>query len=239
MNLKIYTTYTLIKDVLQEAQITDSLNQDIDIAITNSLNDLIACKKLNIPTIALIDNHHILEQAIEIGISDYLWLPLNPNELKSRIKLQNTRNKIDIDPLTGIYNRSYLDTQNLTLDLSMIMIDLDNFKSINDKYGHIKGDDVLKNTVQAMKQSTRTTDILIRFGGDEFIILLPKTKLEQAKIVAERTRNNITNILSDIGGTASLGIVINQSFDSIEDFIHRADQALYRAKKMGKNQVSN
>jgi diguanylate cyclase (GGDEF)-like protein len=164
-----------------------------------------------------------------------------------------------IDPLTKINNRKYCDEQiiksiNQTLrskeNLSCIMIDIDHFKDYNDKYGHQYGDTVLRKVGEYLQNMIRPNDYVCRYGGEEFIIVLPLTKLQGAKVIAERIRKGIKTKLElkeDI--TISLGVSIlttnisykeNNAQDIVkikQEFIERADKALYQAKNEGRNKV--
>ncbi|MBU0924508.1 sensor domain-containing diguanylate cyclase [bacterium] len=156
-------------------------------------------------------------------------------------KLANT------DSLTGAYNRRYLNefsieylkiNQREKTDLSLLMIDLDDFKIINDTYGHKVGDDVIKSLVDISKNLLRENDLIVRFGGDEFLILLPNTNIENAKAVALKLIDSIIIYNKDkiFLYTVSIGISqFNENDKSIEEMIKRADKSLYKAKEKGKN----
>jgi len=121
---------------------------------------------------------------------------------------------------------------------SFLMIDIDNFKAINDQLGHLQGDKILKQVADQIKQSLRATDMVARFGGDEFVVILPETKVTTAQKIAERiiessTKNVITAFTVSIG----LSALVDQT-DTVDSVLSRADQALYKAKKAGKNQFS-
>jgi len=152
------------------------------------------------------------------------------------------------DSLTGAYNRS---TMNELLEyelernkrknkpLSIIFLDIDDFKSINDKYGHEKGDFVLKKVVGLMGQKLRKSDRLGRWGGEEFLIMLPETDGDEAVLVAEKLREVITmgdykisNLL-----TCSFGVATHVDDETLDSMIARSDRHLYKAKKEGKNRV--
>ena len=240
--------------------IENNLNNKLDIIITSSLLLSKLNKNItdNIPTIVLIEkNDPDLIKYLEFGISDYIQLPLTQEDLIARLHLQNYRKRIITDrftdSLSNTYNKEYLlDHLNTKLSkdyvnelpLSIVMIDLDMFKNINQLYGHLTGDSILKQIGSLMNKEIRSDDVLARFGGDEFILLLPKTSLNQAILVAERIRLAIektsykTSKNNYINVTASFGITeLNQS-DSTESFINRADKALYTAKHQGKNKIS-
>jgi diguanylate cyclase (GGDEF)-like protein len=157
------------------------------------------------------------------------------------------------DDLTGMLNRRALlerleneinRAMRYGSKLSLIICDLDYFKEINDTYGHDIGDRVLQMTSSLLLQSLRIIDILGRYGGDEFFIILPETSLEGAKEIAERIRSAISNFKLivkkslPIKTTASLGIAeFQEGKEDIQDFIKRADNALYLAKGKGRNRV--
>ena len=158
-----------------------------------------------------------------------------------------------IDPLTGLYNRRKFDelatieftrAKRYRRPICAIMIDLDQFKQVNDTYGHIVGDQALSSVASLCKDNLRNIDILGRFGGEEFVILLPETKITEAKATAERLRidcqeNEFVTTGGTISLTISLGIVeIDSSCKTLEDLIDRADQALYASKRAGRNTVT-
>ncbi len=127
--------------------------------------------------------------------------------------------------------------------LSLVLLDLDHFKQINDGYGHAAGDQVLREVADTMRRSVRDTDLCARVGGEEFVIVLPDATLLDARLVAERLRDQLrTRLIPAIGGsvTASLGVAELQLGDTAaEHLLHRADQAMYRAKARGRDQVAD
>lgn len=155
------------------------------------------------------------------------------------------------DPLTGLGNRTALDSalyRELQLaerhqqDLSLLMIDIDCFKKINDVYGHARGDEVLKAVAQHIQAVCRNSDISFRYGGEEFVVLLRKTDSTGARIIAERIRQEIANITLEHNGitinpTVSIGVGTRaiDKHEQIHNLFERADQALYRAKSQGRN----
>ncbi len=154
-----------------------------------------------------------------------------------------------IDAMTGISNRGYfMEAFNISfsysrrhqIPLSVIIADLDLFKSINDKYGHNTGDKVLINFAKLLQEASREEDFPARFGGEEFTILLPQTELEEAAVLAERIRVDLENTkLLDINDTvtASFGVAQLKEGDTGDSLIQRADKALYQAKNQGRNKV--
>ena len=163
---------------------------------------------------------------------------------KESLKIQATT-----DGLTGIYNRKqfdvFLDTERQRVIryktlLSLIMLDIDHFKKINDLYGHQTGDYVLRELSRIVINNIRSIDIFARWGGEEFMILVPGIDLENASQLAEKLRNIIeTSQFENIQGavTSSFGVVQFDNEESGEDFVHRVDKALYSAKHKGRNRV--
>jgi diguanylate cyclase (GGDEF)-like protein/PAS domain S-box-containing protein len=152
------------------------------------------------------------------------------------------------DHLTDCYNRSYLESQaNEELDrsvrynksLSFLMLDIDFFKKINDTFGHIAGDEVLKKLAKTIRLNLRSSDVFARFGGEEFIVMIPETKIEEAVIVAEKIRLAIENTIYLVSEkvTVSIGVVEFKANECLDDIYKRVDQQLYLAKKAGRNCV--
>jgi two-component system, cell cycle response regulator len=171
-------------------------------------------------------------------------------------KSENARLEVlaQTDPLTMVLNRRALTTRLASeLDrarryeavLSLLMIDLDHFKSVNDTYGHLVGDDVLRATAALLQQAVRSVDVVARYGGEEFVIVLPETPLSGAVAFAERVRQQIEDhpfrALSGerLRVTASIGVGVFPAEDvsTVDTLLAHADEALYRAKAAGRNQV--
>jgi diguanylate cyclase (GGDEF)-like protein len=154
--------------------------------------------------------------------------------------LTNCYNKREIQEFIKKFLFNYLRYKNDFF--TIMMLDLDHFKKINDTYGHLAGDYVLKEVAKIIKNSIRKSDICGRFGGEEFVILLPNTKLSGAMKLAERIRQTIENHNFIFNGkkinvTVSIGITSVGINDSYESLIDRADEALYEAKQKGRNRV--
>jgi len=210
-----------------------------------------------------------LIRAIDIGVNDYIQRPIDSCELLARARTQVRRKRLNDrlrqnvqqtmemavkDPLTGLNNRRYFDSHMQTLfnnamsaaqPLSLVVMDIDHFKAVNDTYGHHVGDDVLKVFSERICKSIRSKDLACRFGGEEFVIAMPDTDRELAFIVADRMRREIGEHpfvvdggVQQISVTVSAGIasVLDES-DTIEAMLKRADAALYDAKRQGRNQV--
>ena len=170
-----------------------------------------------------------------------------------RDELELHRREALIDPLTGLYNRRALERQIQGMwqetdigALSVLALDIDHFKRINDNYGHAIGDVVLRHVADIMRKCIRGEDIAVRFGGEEFLILLPDTPLAGAKQVAETIRKRVEalrltrrhdNLTLD-PFTISLGVTVRQEADDHDTLFERADKALYHSKNSGRNRVT-
>jgi diguanylate cyclase (GGDEF)-like protein len=185
-----------------------------------------------------------------VNVGDCQWL----KEL-SILRSENSELKLLVttDTLTGLYNFRYFQ-DNLSIEMertlragrptSIIMIDLDFFKSINDKWGHEAGNQALKMAATVFKQAIRLSDVVCRYGGEEFVIILPQTNLRTAVSVAERVRSWLEKTPVEFEGeefslTASLGAGVFTAGNNftVESFVDSVDQYLYQAKEQGRNQV--
>ncbi|ESA32931.1 ammonium transporter [Leptolyngbya sp. Heron Island J] len=174
------------------------------------------------------------------------------SDISTQIERETTLRKLaSIDPLTGIYNRrAFLEQANKSLSLAkrqnwpvvILMIDIDHFKSINDQFGHAKGDLVIRSVAKTCSSLLREHDVVGRFGGEEFVVLLSNTSLHKTKTIAERLRQQveqlwIVNEPSQMQVTVSIGIADMQPDESLEATLKRSDRALYQAKAQGRNRV--
>jgi two-component system, cell cycle response regulator len=224
----------------------------------------------NLPILAIseADDNTRLARGLEIGVNDYLFRPIDKNELLARVRTQirkkryterlrdNVQMSIEMaitDALTGLYNRRYMETHICSLveqaasrgkPLTVLVLDIDYFKSINDAHGHDAGDEVLREFALRIRKSIRGIDLACRYGGEEFVVIMPETDLAVATIVAERLRRRIASEpfaiqqgARTIEVTISVGIAGLGGADDAASVIKRADQALYRAKRNGRNQV--
>ena len=170
-------------------------------------------------------------------------------DITERKQLENKFERLaTIDELTQVFNRTkFQEVIKIELErakrynhpLSMLMFDIDHFKAINDTYGHSVGDYVLQTLAQIAKENLREIDYLVRWGGEEFIIIAPETDLGRAKALAERIRTAIENYRFDQAGkiTISFGVTEFKESDTEDTFIRRADDAMYKAKEKGRNRV--
>lgn len=175
------------------------------------------------------------------------------NLLKEKEQLQKELTHMAMyDALTDILSRRALleqveverqRTMRYKRDLSLLMIDIDRFKKVNDTYGHLAGDVVLKEIAQTLKKQTRRSDFVGRYGGEEFLIILPETSLDKALILAEKLRKRVAELTITAndhvlkGITVSIGASAYENDPNVDEFISRSDKWLYAAKKNGRNQV--
>jgi len=194
----------------------------------------------------------------DCGLNEsYLVLKEDDKYFISRSKcfldyIQKLEDNASLDPLTGVYNKKEILNflEKLLANyirykkdpFSVMMLDIDHFKKINDTYGHLAGDFVLKEFVKIIQKIIRHSDILGRFGGEEFIILLPNTKVSGALKLAHRIKEEVEKNNFQFGNknikiTTSAGITSASLSDSLESLLERVDEALYDAKKKGRNRI--
>jgi two-component system cell cycle response regulator len=189
---------------------------------------------------------------LDIGADSYMAKPIEADELKAQIRaglctVENRRQAI-YDALTGLFNRRSFDDlmaremaskERYEHALSLVMIELDHFKAVNDTHGHDSGDALLRDLADILRNVCRPSDLPCRWGGKEFVWLMPETDLEGASQAAERLRADIESHRFEKVGTltASLGIAQAGQSDSAEQVHKRADEALCRAKDGGRNRV--
>jgi diguanylate cyclase (GGDEF)-like protein len=204
------------------------------------------------------------------GASDYITKPFDAGELVARVKVhlkikslqdelkqsnEMLKQLSNTDPLTQLYNRRYMmgmlekERQRAVRKgtrLSLVILDIDHFKQVNDRYGHLQGDQVLVAVAKLAAISMRAYDITARYGGEEFVVVMPETAHADALTVAERLRLRIqahafTGPLKGLKTTVSIGVATfgedATAISTIEDLIREADEALYRAKAGGRNRV--
>jgi len=235
-------------DLVQKLK-QDPATQDIPVIIITAMSDMKTKVK-----------------SFNTGVDDYLVKPVKSLELLARVKVnirkhlaqQELKYSLDqtfqqsiSDPLTGLCNRQYMSTvmdRELAIFkrhgriFSLMILDIDNFKSINDNLGHLSGDQVLTAVAKILKDEIRTSDLAVRYGGDEFIVIFSDTKEDQAMIIAQRIRAAVEQKKFIEGKdqmiSVSVGLTQASANDSTgEDIIKRADDAMYQAKRAGKNRV--
>lgn len=198
----------------------------------------------------LIFTRHRAFQQRELDILENL-MPCLLYPLRNSLKYHQAVTAATTDALTQCGNRQALDSalmreidlaQRDQTPLSIILFDFDHFKQINDQFGHQGGDHVLKVACSQIKNSLRKTDLVFRYGGEEFLILLHKTDSQGALKIAEKIRQQIEQTAisfkeKEIPATISLGVSTLEEYDGISSVVERADKALYKAKRLGRNQV--
>ncbi len=246
-----------------------SLRDYDGLRLCSQLQNLEKTRVLPLVVIAEPENDTKIQRGLDMGVSDYLVRPIDGNELKARIvtqmrrkmyadqlreSVEQTMEMAIMDGLTGLHNRRYFDKHFKTLThqaasrgktLSLILTDIDFFKSVNDTHGHDVGDDVLREFGDRIRKSIRGADFACRYGGEEFALILPDSDQESAAAIAERLRARMDHDPIPVAGgtkhltvTVSMGVasVLGQD-DTAEAVLKRADEALYQAKREGRNRV--
>ncbi len=251
------------------AVISSTLKDFDPLRLCSQLRSLERTRELPILLLADTDDRTRILRALDIGVNDYIARPIDWNELMARVRIQLRRKRYAdrlrdimqeslqlavIDPLTGLHNRRYLESNlgqmiESAVDgekpLSLMILDIDHFKAVNDTHGHDAGDEILRAFAERIKTVIRGVDLLCRLGGEEFIIVMPDTTLEVAAKVAERVRHcigtalfAIDNGMQQIPVTVSIGLADHRQGREPDQLMKRADRALYRSKTMGRNRVS-
>src|SRR5262245_14197923 len=251
------------------------INLDMDnvdgLRLCSQLKSLERTRQTPILIVVAPDDHQRLLRALDMGVNDYLIRPIDKQELLARANtqikrcrytdqlrshVQTTMELAVTDPLTGLYNRRYMENQTTALvehainrgkSLSLLALDVDHFKSVNDENGHAVGDRVLQEIAARLKQSIRNIDMICRIGGEEFVIVLPNTNAEVAAKIADRMCRSISAKPFNVGArsglltiTVSIGVAaVEGSSDTMESIMKRADEALYCAKREGRNRVNS
>jgi two-component system cell cycle response regulator len=225
----------------------------------------------HLPLLGVVDQdeRQRLVKALEIGLNDILSRPIDPQELAARVRTQIKRKRYTdflrdnldhslelavTDQLTGLHNRRYMTGQLGALvnraarggdPVAALMIDIDHFKKINDSFGHDIGDEVLREFAVRLASNVRAVDLPVRYGGEEFTVIMPDTKLEDAERIAERIRLHVAGSPFRVAGgsellmvTISIGVAATVGpSDTAEALVKRADEAVYAAKAAGRNMV--
>ena len=237
--------------------------------LCSQLRSLDRTRFLPIVLVAEHGEDALVMRGLDLGVNDYVTRPVDELELTARLRTQIRRKRYNeelrssvaqtiemavTDGLTGLHNRRYLDSHLATLferaasrgrSLSLMITDIDRFKPINDTYGHAAGDEVLRDFARRLRKNVRGIDLACRFGGEEFVVVMPDTEPHVAEKVAERIRHEIESQPFAIGGgtqslqvTVSIGVAsMIPGKDSVDTLVKRADAALYEAKNNGRNRV--
>jgi len=244
-----------------------------DVLGINLINQLIDIEKDWVPIIMITsaEDKNLLKEALEKGAIDYIRKPFDDVEILARVKAALRTKKLynDLkeanealkemaitDDLTKLYNRRYVmsilgiefrRSKRYKTPLSIIIGDIDRFKNINDRFGHLMGDEVLKNCARIIKENIREIDIAGRYGGEEFLVILPNTPLDGAVIVAERLRCKVSQYSIEVPCeekpiriTMSFGVCSypEAKIETEEDMLKAADEALYISKQESRNQTT-
>jgi len=228
-----------------------------------------ATRSLPVLAIADFDERHKAVKALEIGVNDILARPIDPGELAARVRTQIRRKRYTdylrsnldhslelavTDQLTGLHNRRYMTGQLEALvrranqggePVSLLVIDIDHFKKVNDGFGHDVGDEVLAEFAVRLASNVRAIDLPVRLGGEEFVVVMPDTELEDARRIAERIRLHAAGAPFRVMGgeellsvTISIGVATSSGAeDTPNALLKRADEAVYEAKSSGRNKV--
>ncbi len=244
--------------------------RDFDgLRLCSQLRTLERTRQLPLLLIAETEDRQKVLRGLDLGVNDYLTRPIDRNELVARVRSQIRRRRYAealqddvkasiemalLDALTGLNNRRYLETHLAAIleqcaqrgrPLSMMVLDIDHFKSVNDTYGHEAGDDVLRGFAQRVKRVIRNADLMCRLGGEEFVVVMPDTGIDVAGVIAERVRGSvqaepfrIENGSRAIPITVSIGLACAIRDANPDTLFRRADKALYRSKHEGRNRVT-
>ena len=269
--LKDFGTIEMADSGKEALEKVNTLNPDLIILDVQmpEMNGYEVCEKIkandktsSIPIVFLTANstNEDEEHGLEIGATDFIRKPISPKIVSARVsnilKLQQATKKLKLiastDPLTGAFNRRHLDivgineisrSKRYNNAFTILMLDIDHFKVVNDTYGHDVGDEALIETVTVIKNTIRNEDLLFRLGGEEFAVILPGTTRLAAFGLAERVRIAISEIviktpIEPLSFTMSIGVAENTPQDiEIEAVLKRADEALYEAKSSGRDRV--
>lgn len=237
--------------------------------LCSQLRSIDRTRFLPIILVAGEEEEGLIVRGLDLGVNDYVTRPIDAQELGARLRTQVKRKRYNdhlrasvtqtiemavTDPLTGLHNRRYLDSHLETLfdralarrrPLSLMITDIDRFKTINDSWGHDGGDQVLKEFAARLRRNVRGIDLACRFGGEEFVVVMPDTDGQIAERVAERIRAEIAGRPFPVGRdgrsievTVSVGVAaMLPARDRVADLLKRADTALYEAKSGGRNRV--
>jgi diguanylate cyclase len=259
---------SVLRDLREELMdiVAHTLGAMIDLTGKTSVtNEAI---KTHIETLAASNRIESVMQAVSSIISETRSLVTETNQFETQLlssteeveklkeELSYARQEAMLDPLTGVMNRRGFDQtlksmisevdQQHAGNFCLVLIDIDNFKDINDNHGHILGDKVLRAVAELLTRHTKGKDACARFGGDEFAILLPDIGSNNARNLSEYLRSVIEKIVlkrpntgSVVGGiSVSIGVAAFRMGETDEDFLNRCDQALYRSKSLGRNRVT-
>lgn len=257
-----------IEEFVPDVLIINHSTEDVD--STRLCANVKSVKSIrNVSIMAVLEEYDqpTLVKMFEIGINDYCVQPIDESELLLRVKSLLKRKRyhevlksyieesLDLsfkDGLTQVHNRRYFDTNISDImercaklkkrSLWVAMIDIDHFKKINDTYGHPSGDEVLRVVARAIREGVRLSDVVVRYGGEEFVLLINNADVQTMNIILDRICNKIRAIKvqtsgGDIGCTVSVGVAKLEKGESQNDLIAKADKMLYKAKESGRDRI--
>jgi two-component system cell cycle response regulator len=222
-----------------------------------------------VPLLLLVDegDEKRLAKGLEIGATDYVMRPIDRNEFLARVRTQVRRKRYQdrlrqnyhasmalavTDALTGLYNRRYMETHLANLlardggarSTAVMILDIDYFKSINDSWGHASGDEVLREISARLQRNVRGVDLACRYGGEEFVVVMPDTDMAAVLVVAERIRRAVGEAPFRVAASpeplnvsCSIGVSVHRGGENSDLVLREADAALYRAKYEGRDRV--
>lgn len=246
-----------------------NLTDQDGLRLCSQLRSLQATRNIPILLMGEVDDRPRILRGLEIGAHDFLMRPIDRNELLARVRtqvrgkrfterlrdsVQSSMEMAVMDQLTGLHNRRFMDNRLAAMfdesalrarSLSILVLDVDHFKAVNDSWGHDAGDEVLREFADRVRACTRGIDLVARMGGEEIVVVLPDTGRDAASHVAERIREKvesqpfaIQNGIRNIKVTVSVGVAHRRAGDATSaDMMKRADDALYQAKASGRNRV--
>jgi len=261
--------FKLSEEEVDLAVVSLGLSDYDPLRLCSQIRALERTRTLPILLIADIDERPRVLRGLELGVNDWLSRPVDRNELLARARTQlrqkryadRLREQVEqslelalVDPLTGLNNRRFLETQFPGLiknvdrrrePLSVLMFDIDHFKTINDGHGHDAGDEVLKAFADRLRAIVRGGDLLCRLGGEEFVLVMPGVGVGLAARIAERARKAVEDVPFAVKNgafalpvTVSIGVAERSDAQEPAEIYQRADQALYQAKSEGRNRVA-
>lgn len=272
-NIKVVSSLDVVESTVTEfipdlVIISCQITSGDPLRVTAMLRSMDILKNSPIMLLAEEENMTIVGRGMELGANDYFIYPVDEHELIARIKTQlrrkqyqeMLRNELEEsvnlsvkDGLTGAFNRRYFDIHIEQLakkaaetgtPFCLVMIDIDYFKKVNDEYGHQAGDEVLRKVTGVIKDQLRITDLFVRYGGEEFVVILSDVDLKTAMTIADRLRVAVSEIEISLAGlekplhkTISMGVAEFNSAEQVKKLVARADKALYAAKESGRNKI--
>ncbi len=257
-----------VRDFEPDLMLLDIMMPKLDgLEVCRRLKGQASTEQIAILLLSAITDESQRVEGLDAGADDYVTKPYSPRELLARVRAQlrvkerrddlASRNaklqEIAIrDSLTGLFNRGYFDGRlRIELErakryhhsLSLLIMDLDHFKAINDQYGHTGGDQVLRAVARIVRGAVRRVDVAARYGGEEFVVILPETSSEEARALTDRLRRKIKESVMQLGEarftvTMSGGVAtLDASRNDPEALLRAADRALYEAKRSGRDRI--